>query len=165
MNVVLALEPATPKVIIYVVSMTSDFEAKKPATKQATEHATCQVWTDRSWSIVQAQLLVKISDALKLKTIYITNYDALFHISRLVSKLGMVLVSDTDYQILLQCVTLIKKLDSIVYVNITKQAAHGDEKKNIEPKKNVDNLEDEDQPKKKIDMLPLLITHHFRLFV
>ena len=84
----------------------------------------------------------KISDALKLKTIYFTNYDALFHISHLVSKPRMVLASDADYQILLQCVASIKKLDLIVYVDITEQAVHGDEKENIKPKKGMDNSED-----------------------
>jgi hypothetical protein len=107
-----------PKVITYVVSMISASKAKKPATKQATKHATCQVRTDMPWSTLQAQLLVKISGAMKLKTIDFTNYEALFHIPRLLSKPGMVLAGDADYQILLQCVAPIKKLDPIVYVDI-----------------------------------------------
>ena len=108
-----------PKVVTYVVSMISASEAKKPATKRATKHATCQVQTDRPWSTLQAQLLAKISDALKLKIINFANYEALFHIPRLLSKPGMVLAGDADYQILLQRVASIKKLDPIVYVDIT----------------------------------------------
>ena len=80
--------------------MTSASEAKKPARKQATKHATCQVQTDKLWSTLQAQLLAKISDALKPKKIDFANYDALFHIPRVLSKPGMVLAGDTDYQIL-----------------------------------------------------------------
>ncbi|KAF8494129.1 hypothetical protein F5888DRAFT_1636218 [Russula emetica] len=103
--------PGTPKVITYVVSITSVSEAKKPATKRATKHATCQVQTNKPWSTLQAQLLVKVSDALKPKTIDFANYEALFYIPRLLSKPGMVLAGDADYQILLQRVASIKKLD------------------------------------------------------
>ena len=98
-----------PKVITYVVSMASASEAKKPTTKRATKHATCQVRADLPWSTLQAQLLIKISDALKPKIIDFANYEALFHIPRLLSKPGMVLAGDADYQILLQRVASIKE--------------------------------------------------------
>jgi hypothetical protein len=130
--------------------MTSTSEAKKPATKRANKHATCQVRIDLPWSTLQAQLLVKISNALKPKTIDFTNYDALFHIPRLLFKPGMVLAGDADYQILLQCVASIKKLDPIVYVDIIERAIYGKEKENIEPEKDkAYDSEDEAQPKKK----------------
>jgi hypothetical protein len=143
---ILAPEPATPKLVTYSISMISFSDAKKPATKRTTKHATCQVQTDKPWSTLQAQLLAKISDALKPKTIHFTNYEALFHIPRLLSKPGMVLAGDADYQILLQRVASIKKLDPIVYVDITERAVCDEEKENIEPE---DDSEDEERPKKK----------------
>lgn len=138
-----------PKVITYVVSMASASEAKKPTTKRATKHATCQVWTDLPWSTLQAQLLVKISDALKPKIINFANYEALFHIPRLLSKPGMVLAGDADYQILLQRVASIKKTDPIVYVDILERTVCDEEKENIEPEKDRVDSDDEEQPKKK----------------
>jgi hypothetical protein len=62
----------------------------------------------------------------------------------------MVLAGDADYQILLQRVASIKKLDPIVYVDIIERAICGKEKENIEPEKDKDyDSEDEAQPKKK----------------
>lgn len=136
-----------PKVITYVVSIISASEAKKPATKREIKHATCQVRSDLPWSTLQAQLLVKISDALKPKTIDFAHYEALFHIPRLLTKPGMVLAGEADYQILLQHVASIKKLDPIVYIDIIERAACNDEKENVEPENN--NSEEEERPKKK----------------
>jgi hypothetical protein len=102
---------------------------------------------------------VKISDNLKPKTINFINYEALFHIPRVLSKPGMVLADDANYQILLQRVASIKKLDPIVYIDIVERAVCIEEKENIEPEKDSKN---EEQPKKMVHCcLPVLITLHF----
>ena len=127
------------------------------------KHATCQVQMDKVWSTLQAQLLAKISDALKPTKIDFTNYDALFHIPRVLSKPGVVLASNADYQILLQHVAPIKKLDPIVYVDITERAGCDGEKENVEPEKDRarDDLEDEERPKKKKKMVHGYSLFHF----
>ena len=61
----------------------------------------------------------------------------------------MVVAGDADYQILLQCVASIKKLDPIVYVDIIERAVCNGEKENIEPEKDKVDSENEEQPKKK----------------
>jgi len=66
----------------------------------------------------------------------------------MLSKPGMVLAGDTDYQILLQHVASIKKPDPIVYVDIVERAICDKEKEN-EPEKDKDGSEDEERPKKK----------------
>lgn len=56
----------------------------------------------------------------------------------------MVLASDVDYQILLQCMASIKKADPIVYViDIIKQIVCSEKKENIKPEK--DKIDSDDK--------------------
>ena len=69
--------------------------------KRTTKHATCQIQMNKVWSTLQAQLLAKISNALKLKKIDFTNYKAFFHIPCMLSKPRVVLANNTVHHNLL----------------------------------------------------------------
>jgi len=129
--------------------ITSAAEAKKPISKRAIKHATAQVRSDVPWSTLEAQLLVKISNTLHPKKIDFKNYEALFHIPRILSKPGIVLANETDYKILLQHVGTIKKPDPIVNVDITERGASAVEKENVEPEKDLEEAPEEVPKKKK----------------
>jgi hypothetical protein len=76
----------------------------------------------------------------------------------------MVLADNADYQILLQRVASVKKLDPIVYIDITERAVRDEEKENIEPGDNSEDEVGEEQPKKKKKLVCCRFSH-FRPFL
>lgn len=125
--------------------MISAVEATKPQAKRIVKTATLQLKTDEPWSTIEAQLLVKICDALKPKLLDYQNYDATFYIPRVLPKPGMALANETDYLFLLERALKMKGSDLTINIIIMEHASQsqGAEKENTAAEG------DESQKKKK----------------
>ena len=94
--------------------------------------------------MLEVQLLVKVSALLKPKILNYEDYQVYFYIPRSIPKPGMILANEDDYNILLQCMTNLKKADPTINIDITEQAID-----KVGGKENVGLEADEGQPKKK----------------
>ncbi|KAF9459546.1 hypothetical protein BDZ94DRAFT_1324692 [Collybia nuda] len=97
-----SLQPEALKTITYILSIIPASQSNKPASKRVAMTASVQLTTDEPWSTMEAQILVKISKTLNPKTLDFKNYDAMFHILRVLPKPGMSLANETDYGFMIQ---------------------------------------------------------------
>lgn len=118
---------------------------KKPLAKRTAKSQCFQLNTNESWDTVQAQILIKISAALSPPVLDFSAYDLMFHIPRVVTKPGMPLMTDTDYNLLIERAQNAKAKDPMVNVSVVEKAASED-KENEEVEK--------EKPKKKVCHLP-----------
>ena len=136
-NVMTGVESTEPvpvvKMLMYILAMTPTSEASKPALRHVVKCAMLQLKSDEPWSTLQAQLLVKISALLKPRMLDYKQYQVYFYIPHSIPKPGMILSNEGDYDILLQHVLALKKLDPTINIDITEQARNEDEKENDEP--------------------------------
>lgn len=129
--------------LTYILTITPESEANKPASKRTLRSATLQLKSDEPWSTLEAQLLVKISALLKPKRLNYEDYQVYFYIPQSIPKPGMILSNEEDYTILLQRAMTLKRPDPTINIDITEQGADKAEKENAGPEA------DEGQPKKK----------------
>jgi hypothetical protein len=140
-------EPECVKKVTYILSILSANEAKKTPAKRETKTGSVRLNTDKPWDTVKAQILVKIDAALHPKPLEFINYDINYYIARVLPKPGLSLMSDEDYDMLMDRVKSMKSKDPEVHISVV-------EKKNDENKENVDatggDLDDvEEAPKSK----------------
>jgi hypothetical protein len=153
-------EPESVKKVTYILAILSASEAKKTPAKRETKTASVRLNTDKSWDTLKAQILVKIDAALHPKPLEFANYDVNYYIARVLPKPGLSLMSDEDYDMLIDRVKSMKSKDPEVHVGIVG-------KKSDANKENVDatggDLDDvEEVPKskgKKVRLTKLLYLH------
>lgn len=124
--------------------MISAIEAHKPQAKRIVKTASLQLKTDEPWSTIEAQLLVKICDALKPKLLDFKHYDATFYIPRVLPKPGMALANETDYLFLLERAFKMKGNDLTMNIIITERASE-----NLSAEKENTEMEGDESRKKK----------------
>ena len=125
--------PATPTVTInYAVSFFSSAEMKKASSKRVPKNSSFELRTEEPWDTLKAQLLVKVSDALgDAANLDFSKYDFMVNILRVISKPGLPLASETDYDFLLNKIKAGKAKD-LIFANVTITQLEGvaDDKEN-----------------------------------
>ena len=92
--------PTVSMTINYVVSFFSFAEMKKAVSKQLPKCSSFQLHSEEPWDTVKAQLLVKISDALgDAAHLDFSEYNLVVSILRVISKPGIPLASDNNYDL------------------------------------------------------------------
>jgi hypothetical protein len=109
------------KTITYILAIFAASELSKPSSKRVARSASIQLQTDEPWSTIEAQMLVKVSEALNPTYLDFKNYDATFYIPRVLPKPGMALTNNTDYGFLLQRANKMKGEDLIMNIIITER--------------------------------------------
>ncbi|KAG1828411.1 hypothetical protein EV424DRAFT_1536679 [Suillus variegatus] len=92
-------EPTIPvtKDISYMVSILSASEMKKVRSKQEPVNTSIDLCTDESWDTLKAQILVKISTAINPHMLHFDDYSLTYHISWVLPKPGLSLLTEADY--------------------------------------------------------------------
>ena len=90
------------KKITYMLTIASAAELKKAAAKRKLKAQNFRLDSDEPWDTFKAQILVKISMAIKPKCLTFGNYTLLFSITRLVPKPGMPVESEADYLFMIE---------------------------------------------------------------
>ena len=94
--------PTVTQTINYAVSVFSSAEMKKAASKRVPKCLSFQLHTEKPWDTLKAQLLVKVSNALgDAASLDFSKYNFVISILRVISKPGLPLTSDNDYDLLL----------------------------------------------------------------
>ena len=125
--------PILNPVINYAVSVFSSAEMKKATSKRVPKCSSVQLRMDEPWDTLKAQLLVKVSDTLgDAANLDFSKYNVMVSIARVISKPGVPLTSDNDYDLLL---TRIKsgKVKEPILTNVTITQLDGADDKENEP--------------------------------
>jgi hypothetical protein len=93
--------PEPPKKINYILSIISNSEAKKNASKRVPFGRILELGASEPWDTFQAQILVMIDKSLAPKTIQFQDYDVSFTIARGVTQ-PLPLISESDYLFLVK---------------------------------------------------------------
>lgn len=132
----------TVKQIAYMLMIASATESKKAATKHKPKTQNLHLDSDESWDIFKAQILVKISTAIKPKNINFNNYTFLFSVTHLVPKPEMPIASDEDYLFIIK--QAVKKKTLMVSITIDEDA-----KEDESDKENNEGSNEEENKKNK----------------
>ena len=115
----LILTPTVSHTINYAVSFFSSAEMKKLIAKRVPKCSSFKLCSEESWDTLKAQLLVKVSNALgDAANLNFSKYNFMVSILRIVSKPGIPLTSDNDYDLLLTKIKARRVKDPII-ANIT----------------------------------------------
>jgi hypothetical protein len=128
--------PTVSQVVNYAVSVFTSAEMKKGISKRVLKCSSFQLRTDEPWDTVKAQLLVKVSNAIGDDVVLdFSKYNFMVSISRVISKPGVPLISNDDYNLLL---TKIKagNLKEPILANVTITQLDGVDDKENEPAAN-----------------------------
>jgi len=102
----------------YSLAILSTTELKKPISRQEPKGASFTLATDEPWDTLKAQLLVKIDSTLKPNKISFADYHVKYYIPRVLSKPGLDLESEEDYEGLVDRSRNIKSNSPTINVNI-----------------------------------------------
>ena len=142
----------TVKQIAYMLTITSAAELKKATAKRKPKTQNLRLDNDEPWDTFKAQVLVKISTAIKPKNINFDDYTLRFSITRLVPKPGMPIDSEGDYLFMIE--QAVKTKTPMVSITIDEDA-----KEDESDKENNEGSDDDDENKKqrkKISIQPVL---------
>ena len=128
--------PTVSQVVNYAVSVLTSAEMKKGVSKRIPKCSSFQLRTDKPWDMVKAQLLVKVSNAIGDGVLLdISKFNFMVSISRVISKPGVPLISDNDYDLLLTKIKL-GKLKEPILANVSITQLDGVDDKENEPAAN-----------------------------
>ncbi|KAG2345633.1 hypothetical protein BDR05DRAFT_946676 [Suillus weaverae] len=99
--------------ISYMVSILSASEMKKAKSKREPVNASIDLCTDEPWDTLKAQILVKISTAINPHMLHFNNYSLTYHISWVLPKPGLSLLTEADYN------GMMKQVDGIAAKALT----------------------------------------------
>jgi hypothetical protein len=128
-------EQVTTMKLRYSLAILSATELKKPISRQEPKGASLTLVTDEPWDTLKAQLLVKIDSALQPSNISFADYHIKYYIPRVLSKPGLDLQSEEDYEDLVDRSRNIKSNPPTINVNIrpiTGGSGRDNEKENKE---------------------------------
>lgn len=121
---------------------------KKTASKREPLSETLQHKTSDDWDTFKAQLLAKISSTLDPKTIEFDNFTFLFIIPRVISKPGVSLKYQSDYELMITHIWKPKNLPTVNIIIQEKQKGSTNDSKSI-AKENGDGESDTEGNKNK----------------
>ena len=148
------------KKITYMLTIASAAELKKAAAKRKLKAQNFCLDSDEPWDTFKAQILVKISMAIKPKCLTFGNYTLLFSITCLVPKPGMPVETEADYLFMIE--QAIKTKTPMVNITIDENAKEAElDKENEES----DQEEGNKKGKKKVSTIAtrsykLLLIHN-----
>jgi hypothetical protein len=114
---------------------------KKPVTKREFKTFTFSLSSDDCWDTLKAQLLSKLDAAFDPKVQKLEDFNVMFHIPRNLTKPGLHLTCDKEFQTMLKRVSTIKN-NPVINITLSEnpcKAAADDEKEN-KTKKSSDQL-------------------------
>ena len=142
----------TVKQIAYMLTITSAAELKKAAAKRKPKTQNLHLDSDEPWDTFKAQILVKISTAIKPTNINFNNYTLQFSVTHLVPKPGMPIDSEGDYLFMIEQAVKTKTL--MVSITINEDVKEdGSDKENNEGS---DKEEENKKQRKKVSIQPVL---------
>jgi hypothetical protein len=128
--------PTVSQVVNYAVSVLTSAEMKKGVSKRVPKCSSFQLRTDEPWDTVKAQLLVKVSNAIGDGVLLdVSKFNFMVSISRVISKPGVPLISDNDYDLFLTKIKL-GKLKEPILANVSITQLDGVDDKENEPAAN-----------------------------
>ena len=104
--------PEPPKKIPYILSITSNTEAKKSASKCVSHGRRLELLSSEPWDCMQAQLLVQMDSTLNPRSIKYSDYIISFTIACVVSQ-PLPLDSQSDYTFLVEQATKGKNVSTV----------------------------------------------------
>ena len=147
--------PETSAEITYMLTLTSAAELKKAALKHKTKSANLQLNSDEPFDTFKAQILIKISRALKPQIENIANYKIHCTINCVISKPRMDMEYEADYVMMVESAL---KSKSPYTVNISAEEITGANKENEQNKDSNDN-EVGKKKKKKVHICAILLQY------
>jgi hypothetical protein len=117
--------PAVKK-ITYMLTIASAAELKKATAKHKLKVQNLHLDSDEPWDIFKAQILVKISMAIKPKHLAFGDYTLLFSITHLVPKPGMPVELEADYLFMIEQAIKTKTLMVNITINENAKEAESD---------------------------------------
>jgi hypothetical protein len=85
---------------MYILSVFSASEMKKPLLKHIAKTQSFQLSLDKPWDTMKAQILAKISAVLDPQQINFSDYEVSFYIAQVFPKPGLLLSTQDDYNVL-----------------------------------------------------------------
>ncbi|KAG1899672.1 uncharacterized protein F5891DRAFT_980910 [Suillus fuscotomentosus] len=133
--------------ISYMVSILSASEMKKAKSKREPVNTSIDLCTDEPWDTLKAQILVKISTAINPCMLHFDDYSLTYHISWVLPKPGLSLLTEADYNGMMKRVDGMAAKAPTVNINViqTQPASNNNENQG----------EDESELAKKIVILIL----------
>ena len=130
------LTPTVSHSINYAISVFSSAEMKKSIAKWVPKCSLFKLHSEESWDALKVQLLAKVSNALgDAAHLDFLKYNFVVSILRVISKPGIPLTSDNDYDLLLTKIKAGKVKDPIL-ANITITQLDGNNDKENKPATN-----------------------------
>ena len=111
-------EPAMTMNLHYTLMILLATELKKLASWQEPKRASFTLATNKPWDTLKAQLLAKINGVLQPNNISFANYHIKYYISCVLSKPGLDLESEEDYEGLVDRSCNTKSNSPMINVNI-----------------------------------------------
>ena len=135
--VMLSEDTPEARSVTYLLTIISVTEMKKSVSKRQSVSGHLKLDSDEPWDTLKAQILVKISDALRPAKIDYADYNVIFHITCLVPKPGMALNDNYDCSFMLE--QALKGKNAVVNLVVT-----GIAKEMESDKENERNSDDEE---------------------
>ena len=140
--------PSVSFIVNYAVSVFTSAEMKKAVSKRVAKCSSFQLHTDKPWDTLKAQLLMKVSNAIgDDATLDFSKFNFMVYILCVISKPGLPLTSDNDYDLLLTKIKA-RKLKEPILANATVTQLNGADDKENNP------VEIKKKGKKDPDTLP-----------
>lgn len=144
-------EPEPVKKITYIIHILSAAEMKEPKTKREPRIDHLELNSDEPFDTFKAQILVRISTAIRPKTLDFAHYYILFNIPRVVAKPGIPCMNKAGYALMLQRALTTKVPTVNLYIE-SQEPANGPDKENKA------NEDAEEATKKKINKVHVNVT-------
>ena len=144
-------EPEPVKKITYIIHILSAAEMKKPKTKREPRIDHLELNSDEPFDTFKAQILVRISTAIRPKTLNFAHYYILFNIPRVVAKPGIPCMNKAGYALMLQRALTTKVPTVNLYIE-SQEPANGPDKENKADE------DAEEATKKKINKVRVSVT-------
>jgi len=101
-----------------MVSILSAREMKKAKSKQEPVNASIDLCTDEPWDTLKAQILVKILTAINPHMLHFDDYSLTYHISWILPKPGLSLLTEADYNGMMKQVDGMAAKAPIININV-----------------------------------------------
>ncbi|KAG1908351.1 uncharacterized protein F5891DRAFT_1179875 [Suillus fuscotomentosus] len=134
---VLLPTPVT-KEVSYIITVFSAAEMKKAKTKHEPISISVNLNSDEPWDTLKAQVLVKISNAIKLRVLDFDNYALTYQIPRVLPKPRLSLITQADFNGMMKRVNGMNAVSSLVNITVVQGQVQGANTGNDE---NEDNAE------------------------
>ncbi|KAG2344341.1 hypothetical protein BDR05DRAFT_1018672 [Suillus weaverae] len=116
--------PASIKEVMFITSITSAAEMKKPASKRTSRNQTFALNLDEPWDTMKAQMLIKISDALNPGLLSHEDYEISWFIPHVLPKPGLSLLNEKDFDVLVKQAANLKGNNPTINVTIIQKENH-----------------------------------------